>query len=323
MKRNNISSGVAGIVVLVLLSSAFLGSVNGAIEITEYPKLGTGDYFNYDLNATGMVQSMKKMFGEGANVQMEMSSANMKVTGTGTIVSGGNTYDCIIVTMVMNMKFSVSGSHMGQSYNADVQMTMTEKTWQTKSDAKQVKTESTNHEYMNMTVAGQTMNQESKETTETLYDPPVSEYKIPVKVGDTWSTPSSEKIHTIRMQRSNGGAWQKTESNTTDSYTKEFQAVSEENITVKAGTFDVLKIKSGEGGNNSYMYEYITSDGIPVKMEMHSGNETQMSAELTSYHMVQEGSSSSGGGGIPGFEAVAAIGGLSIAGLAYGYRKKH
>ncbi len=326
MKGKDISVGVVSIVVVILLGSVFLGSVNGAVEITEYPKLSTGDYFNYELNATGVIQVMKEEFGEDANIQVELSSANMKVTGTGAVVSGGHTYDCVITTMVMDMKFSMSGSYMGHNYTGNMHMTMTEKTWQTKADSKQVKTESTNHEYMNMTIMGQSTNQESKETTETVYDPPVADYKIPVKVGDTWSTQSSEKMHTIRMQRSEGGPWDKTENNMTEEQTMKYQALSEENLTVKAGTFAVLKIKSGQNGNNSYMYEYVTSKGIPVKMEMYSGNQTEMSAELESYHTAQEGGSSSssgGGGGIPGFEAAVAIGALSIAGIAYGYRRRH
>ena len=176
---------------------------------------------------------------------------------------------------------------------------------------------------MNMSVAEQSMNQATKDITEITYDPPVVEYKIPVKVGDAWSTQSNKNVHTVKMQRSEEGSWQKQgESDTTVNATMYYEVISEEKITVKAGTFGVLKIKSNETGNSTYMYEYVTSNGIPVRMDMYS-EDGMISVELVEYQTAEtDSSSSSTSGGIPGFEAVAGIFALSIAGLLYSRKRR-
>ncbi len=344
MKKNNISSGVAGIVVLVLLGSAFLGSVNGAIEITEYPSFKPGDYFKYDADVSGLIDQMKDMFGGDATVNLETKSFEIRYDREETVNLYGESYDCIVSTMTMDMKFSLSGTMQGTSYTAEVHMVMKGVSWDTKEDMKEVREEMAQYLYMNITVSGQKTYSESQSITETEYNPPVSEYNIPVRMGDSWQTVTEKKIHTTNKQRTNGGSWQVTENDKTESATMMYQAIDEAHI----GAFDTLKIKETDSSfSNNCTYEYITSDGIPVKVEWDSNNTPLLSAELSEYNYQSSdsgdsggsnassggdsggsnassgGDSGSSGGGIPGFEAVAAIGGLSIAGLAYGYRKKH
>ncbi len=300
MNTSRITHMIVGMLVFVLLGSTFMGGVNAAVEITEYPQFTTGDYFNYDLNASAMVASMKQQFGPNSDIKVEMSKASMKVTGAEKVTVNGKSYDCIVMTMTMDLKMNISGVYSGMHYNGDMHMVMSQKMWETKSDLKQVKTESVTYSYMNMTMNGKKMNQDTKEITETTYSNLVDQYKLPVKVGSKWNSHTTEYIHTISMNRTNGGQWKKQkEFNTTQNTTMYYEVLSEQKLTVKAGTFDVLKIRSNESDNSTYMDMYMTSSGILVKMEMHSGNTTQFSMELSSYNMANEesnGGSNNGGG---------------------------
>ena len=331
MNTNRITHVIVGMLVFVLLGSAFMGGVNAAVEITEYPQFTTGDYFNYDLNASAMVASMKQQFGPNSTIKLEMSKASMKVTGEDKVTVNGKSYDCIVMTMTMNLKMNISGSQSmyGQTYkfSGDMHMVMSQKMWETKSDLKQVKTESLTYTYMNMTMNGQKMNQDTKEITETTYSNLVDQYKLPVKVGSKWSTHTEEHRHTVKMSRSNGGQWQRqNEFNSTDNVTMYYEAISEQKITVKAGTFDVLKIRSNESDNSTYMDMYMTSSGILVKMEMHSGNNTEFSMELTSYHMASEESNGGSNGsnntgsssnGTPSIGIIPVIVAVGLAAIVY------
>lgn len=325
MNTNRISHIIVGMLVFVLLASTFMSGVNAAVEITEYPKFSTGDYFNYDLNASGMVASMKKTLGPNSTIKLEMSKASMKVTGTDKVTVNGNSYDCIVMTMTMDLKMNISATQSiyGQThtYAGEMHRIMSQKMWETKSDLKQVKAESITYTYTNASMDGQKTNQDSKQVMETTYSNLVDQYKLPVKVGSKWSTHTTEHMHIMQMRRANAGPWQKQgEFNRTESTTMYYEALSEQNLTVKAGTFDVLKIRSSnESENKTYMDMYMTSSGILVKMDMHSGNTTQFSMELTSYQMASEesGGGSNNGGSTPSIGIIPVIVAVGLAAIAY------
>ncbi len=314
--------------VLILGTVPFMGIVSATVEINKYPNYSVGDYFKYDLDAEKMIETFSSQFGGNVSLNAGDAFAELRYTKTETVTVDGEPYECILGVLDMDMTFEITGESAGMEFTADVHMIMSQKSWSRISDSAEVKTESSQHIYMNMTMLGQTINQVSVSTSEQKYSPPVSEYDLPITAGKSWETQTTLEIHTITMTKNSalGDRWQKQESNTTQQTTVRYEAVSEEQVSVKAGSFETLKIKiSGMSFEDSEgdMYIYVTEDGIPVKMEILSEGEPQMSMGLTEYKYGSSGSSVSSSGGLPGFEAVAAIAAISMAGLMYAYRRKN
>ncbi len=317
MKNRVILSLVAGGAVFLLLLTSFSGTVSASVEIDSYPTFSSGDYFNYDVNATGFARSMEERFRD-ANIEIESSVAEIKVAGYDKVTDDSHTYDCVVMEMSIDIKMRVRGSYDGENYSGEIHQIISDRMWQTRSDAKMLKDESSSHEYTNMTMLsiGKTTSQESKDISYTFYDNPVEEYKIPVKSGEKWSTTTGERIHLISMKRVGTGKWQAYERNYTSTVTKDYEVLSEQSIDVKAGSFDTLKIKESKNGSENCTYEYVTSKGMVVKLDMKSGNETIMTAELSSYRLSDSDSKSTSAPG-----PLASILALSLVMIAYAYRK--
>ncbi len=315
--------------VLILGTAPFMGSVSAAVEINEYPHYSVGDYFKYDLDAQKLMDMFSSEFGGNVSMNVVDTFAELRYTRTETVTVDGEAYECIVGVLDMDMTFELSGESAGMEFTADVHMIMSQKSWTRISDSAEVKTESSQQTYMNMTMLGQTMNQVIVTTTEQKYSPPVSEYDLPITAGKSWETQTTLEIHTVTMTKNSalGDQWQKEESNTTQQTTVRYEALSEEQISVKAGSFETLKIKmsgmSGFEDSEGEMYVYVTADGIPVKMEMISEGEPQMTMGLTEYKYGSSGSGDSSSGGLPGFEAVMTVAAIGLAVVAYAHRRRH
>ena len=316
MKKKYMGLGALALA-LIITSTTLTTTVDATVEITQYPSFKPGDYFKYDINVSGFIDQMKVKFGENATVNLEAKSLEIKYDREETVNLYGENYDCIVSIMTMDMKINLSGTMRGINYTSDMHMVEKVVSWDTKEDVKKVKEESAQYMYMNITMLGQKTYSENQTIRDTEYKPPVSQYNIPVRVGDSWQTVTEKKIHTTNKQRTNGGSWQVTENDKTESATMIYQAVEETHIR----TFDTLKIKETDSSfSNNCTYAYITSDGIPVKIEVDSNNTPLFSAELTEYNYQ---SSEPRNSGTPGFEAGMAIVAVSMASLAYTYKRKN
>ncbi len=324
--KSNLNRIVVASAIMLMIGTAFFSASYAAVEIDSYPNYSPGDYFEYDLNATPMMKSMmSSMLGKNLNLSISAESAKLRFTGTEDVSLNGTTYHCIVGEVQMKIKMSFSGEYMGISYTGNAYMVMSQKMWQEKSSMKQVKEESMQHMFINTTAQGRNSNMERKSISDIVYSPPIADFEPPLKVGKTWQNDANQIIHMKQMERMNGGSWKSSESNTTSKETIKYDVLSEEVVKTAAGSFNTLKVKEIRGNSQSdYTYIYYSDKGFPVKMEMYSNGNLTTSMELKSYNYQSEsksGGNSSSGGGLPGFEAIAFIGALSIAAYAYARRK--
>jgi hypothetical protein len=122
-------------------------------------------------------------------------------------------------------------------------------------------------------------------TTRLVYDPPMSIFRFPMKVGDKWSV--SQTIHVIWVDPMGGEI--KKDDHSSANYT----VVSEESVTVAAGTFDTLKINEDFGHGFINTYWYAPTAGTYVKVQF-KPNIYPCIMELKEYSFI---SSPSDGGG--------------------------
>lgn len=148
------------------------------------------------------------------------------------------------------------------------------------------------------------------ETEEVTYQ---GSHPLEVSVGDSWTvSEESERIITSR-ERLDGGEWETETTEEYESTTTNYNAESSGNVFVNGESFDSIKISAMEIGSSAMEVWYSNEYGLPVKAEIYDddGN-LEMIITLKEYKYANEPTDGALGG-LPGFNATAAIAMIGIA----------
>ncbi len=322
-----------GIIVMFLLMgmSVMQTTVTAEMEITNEPDYSVGDYFEYEMDEDEFVDNFGEMMGLSEDIESienaEADTIKMEITGEETVSAGSDTYDCILQETTIGLTFDLvlkneSEASQGLAANTisfEFSMAMTK--WVTKEDLNLVKDE----EEFGMTVEYETDNgtttRESKSNIVSTYSEPHSEYDLPLTVGKTWSTNTSKEVVETSENRLDGGEWDSHEDTYNETSTVNYEVVSEEEVSVPAGDFTCLKIKSQENEDSEIEYTYLSENGVPAKKVYEGEEDFKFTLELTDYESTNLGSGGEDNG-LPFIGGIIAVSTLAVTALVYEKRRR-
>lgn len=269
-------------VVLILIFSPTVSSQADTVFTVDNnePEMTTGDYFHYDLDLSGLLNSMEV---DGIEKVVENSNSGMRMEYGGESCLQTGWDDCVIglVTWEFNVTMIFSEGSGIDEDTAIAKMRM--ESTIVDSDRKSEDTTLSTME-MWFSIEGdqyymETVTNEVTTTTTTSEAEPES-----IVNGDSWST--SETVETIvnEKSRTNGGEWEyEDEIVESENSTTNYNAEAISNVYIGNLSYKTLKIKSEELGESEMGNMYIASSGMPVKMEYYENGTLQMIATLSDY----------------------------------------
>ena len=280
------------IFVILLIFIAPLASSESNLDFTvdnKEPEMTTGDYFLYDLDMTGMLDSMED---EDIDEILENSNSGMRMEYGGDSCLQTGWDDCNIGLMTWELNLTIIFSE-GSGVDNDRAVMLME--FESTSVSSEMKSQDTTVNSIDMwfTVDNEPYHSESV-STEVSVTTTGSVEPESVKVGDTWTT--EEAIETIVNEKSrmNGDAWEHEEEIVeTENITTNYNADSVSNVYVGSTSYQTMKIKSEEIGSEEVGYIYLADSGMPIKMEYYEEGSLQMIATLSEYSWTNEPSQAS------------------------------
>lgn len=296
------------ILLICLISIAPFGSSESSSDFTvdnKDPDMTTGDYFLYELDMGGMLESMED---EDIQEVVENSNSGMRMEygGDSCLQTGWDDCNIGLVSWELNVTMTLSeGSGID---NDQIVMLMKLEATMVSTETKSQDT-SVNTIDSWFTVDGEPYHQEIV-MTEVAVTTKESVEPEQLKVGDTWTT--EEEIETTYNEklRTNGGDWEHEDEVTENvEVTTNYNAESVSNVYVGNTSYETMKIKSEEIGSGDMEYIYTAGSGMPVKMESYQDGSLQMIATLSEYSWTNEPSQASETDtddalGLPGFTMV-------------------
>lgn len=269
------------------MSIAPLASAESNSDFTvdnKEPEMTTGDYFLYDLDMTGMLESMED---EDIDEVLENSNSGMRMEYGGDSCLQTGWDDCGIGLMTWELNLTMILSE-GSGIDNDrlVMLMKVESTTVFTETKSQLTTIQTVDSWF--TIDGEAYHQEFL-TTEVAVTTTESVEPESLKVGDTWTTEEVVETTINEKSRTNGEAWEyEEEVIETEDITTNYNAESVSNVYVGNTTYQSMKIKSDEMGSEVMGYVYTADSGMPIKMEYYEEGSLQMIATLSEYSWTNE-----------------------------------
>jgi hypothetical protein len=275
------------IFVILLIFIAPLASSESNLDFTvdnKEPEMTTGDYFLYDLDMTGMLDSMED---EDIDEILENSNSGMRMEYGGDSCLQTGWDDCNIGLMTWELNLTIIFSEGSGADNDRAVMLMK---FESTSVSSEMKSQDTTINSIDMwfTVDNEPYHSESV-LTEVSVTTTGSVEPESVKVGDTWTTEEAIETTVNEKSRMNGDAWEHEEEIVeTDNITTNYNADTVSNVYVGSTSYQTMKIKSEEPGSEEMGYIYLADSGMPIKMEYYEEGSLQMIATLTEYSWTNE-----------------------------------
>jgi len=296
------------IFLICLISIAPFASSESNSDFTvdnEEPDMTTGDYFLYELDMSGMLESMED---EDIDEVVENSNSGMRMEYGGDSCLQTGWDDCNIGLLSWELNVTMTLSE-GSGIDNDqivmlMKLEMTIVSTETKSQDTSVNTIDSW-----FTVDGEPYHQEIV-MTEVAMTTKESVEPEQLKVGDTWTTEEEVETTYNEKLRTNGGDWEHEDEVTEIvEVTTNYNAESVSNVYIGDTSYQTMKIKSEEIGSEEMEYIYTAGSGMPVKMESYQDGSLQMIATLSEYSWANEPSQASETDtddtlGLPGFTMV-------------------
>jgi hypothetical protein len=296
------------ILLICLISIAPFASSESSSDFTvdnKEPEMTTGDYFLYDLDMTGLLESMED---EDVEEVLENSNSGMRMEYGGNSCLQTGWDDCNIglvswelnITMILSEGSGIDNDRIYMLMKFEGTLVSTE-----------MKDQDTTLQTIDswFTVDGEAYHQEFV-MTEVAVTTTESVEPEQLNVGDTWTTEENIETTYNEKSRTNGGAWEHEDEVTeTVEITTNYNAESVSNVYVGSGSYQTMKIKSEEMGSGEMDYIYTAESGMPIKMENYQEGSLQMIATLREYSWTNEPSQASETDleddlGLPGFTMV-------------------
>ncbi len=299
---------LVSIALICLISLAPLASSESSSNFTvdnEDPDMTTGDYFLYDLDMSGLLESMED---EDIEEVVENSNSGMRLEYGGDSCLQTGWDDCNIALMSWELNATMTLSEGSGIDNDQIVMLM-------KLESTTVFTETMSQDTSVQTidswftVDGEPYHQEFVMTEVTVTTTESVEPEQ-LNVGDTWTTEEDVETTYNEKSRTNGGDWEH-EDEVTESVeiTTNYNAEGVSNVYIGDTSYQTMKIKSDEMGSDEMGYVYTAESGMPVKIEYYQEGSLQMIATLSEYSWANEPSQASESDsddalGLPGFTMV-------------------
>ena len=249
----------------------------------------TGDYFLYDLDMNGMLDSMED---EDIDEVLENSNSGMRMEYGGDSCLQTGWSDCRIGLMTWELNLTMIFSEGSGVDNDRAVMLMKLESTTVSSEMKSQDTDIQTIDYW-FTIDNESYHQEIV-MTEVSVDTTESVEPESVKVGDTWTTENVIETTYNEKSRMNGEAWEHEEEIVeTGNITTNYNAESVSNVYVGNTSYKTIKVKSQETGTDEVDYVYLADTGLPVKMENYEEGSLQMISTLSEYSWTNEPSQSS------------------------------
>jgi hypothetical protein len=280
------------IFLILLIFIAPLASSESNSDFTvdnKEPDMTTGDYFLYDLDMTGMLDSMED---EDIDEVLENSNSGMRMEYGGDSCLQTGWSDCRIGLMTWEQNLTMIFSEGSGLDNDRAVMLMKFESISVSSEMKSQDTDITTIDYW-FTIDNESYYQEIV-MTEVYVDTTESVEPELVKVGDTWTTENVIETTYNEKSRMNGEAWEYEEEIVeTDNITTNYNAESVSNVYVGNTSYKTIKVKIQETGSDEVNYAYWADTGMPVKMEAYEEGSLQVISTLSEYSWTNEPSQSS------------------------------
>lgn len=280
------------IFVILLIFIAPLASSESNSDFTvdnKEPEMTTGDYFLYDLDMTGMLDSMED---EDIDEILENSNSGMRMEYGGDSCLQTGWDDCNIGLMTWEMNLTMIFSEGSGIDNDRAVMLMKVESTNVFSEMKSQDTVIQTIDSW-FTIDNEPYHQEFV-MTEVSVATTGSVVPESVNVGDTWTTDKAVETTVNEKSRMNGDAWEHEEEIVeTDNITTNYNAESVSNVYIGSTSYQTMKIKSEEIGSEEMGYTYTADSGMPIKMEYYEEGSLQMIATLTEYSWTNEPSQAS------------------------------
>lgn len=273
---------------LFLILIAPLASSESNDEFTvdnNHPDMTTGDYFLYDLDMSGLLNSMQD---EDIDEVRENSNTGMRMEfgGDSCLQTGWN--DCRIGLMSWELNLTMIFSSGSGIDNDQAEMLMKMESTNIFSENKSEDTTIMTME-MWFSIDGEAYHNEIVTTeisTTTVIGDGEPEF---VMTGDTWTTEEMIETTSNEKSRMNAEAWEhEDEVIENENITTNYNAESVSNVYIGNTSYQSLKIKSQELGSEEMDYTYLANTGTPIKMESYENGSLQMIATLVDYSWTNE-----------------------------------
>lgn len=249
------------------------------------PDMTTGDYFLYDLDMSGLLNSMQD---EDIDEVRENSNTGMRMEfgGDSCLQTGWN--DCHIGLMSWELNLTMIFSSGSGIDNDQAEMLMKMESTNIFSENKSEDTTIMTME-MWFSIDGEAYHNEIVTTeisTTTVIGDGEPEF---VMTGDTWTTEEMIETTSNEKSRMNAEAWEhEDEVIENENITTNYNAESVSNVYIGNTSYQSLKIKSQELGSEEMDYTYLANTGMPIKMESYENGSLQMIATLVDYSWTNE-----------------------------------
>lgn len=294
----------------ILLTPLASSESNDEFTVNTNPlEMTTGDYFLYDLEISGWLDSMEF---EGVDEVRENSNSGMRLEygGDSCLQTGWN--DCRIGLQGWEINMTMIFSEGSGIDNDQLVMLMKIETTSIFSDMKEQETAVQTID-MWYTIDSEAYHEEAVVTLISLYTETASSEPEYVKAGDSWTTDETIEITHNEKSRINAEAWEhETEVIESENITTNYNAESVSNVYIGNTSYQSLKIKSQDIGSEEMDYTYRAKTGMPIKTESYENGSLQMIGTLVDYSWTNEPiptsqPNTSAVGELPGFTIVSAL----------------
>jgi len=302
---------LVGFAIFLILLAPLASSESDEEFAVDYskPEMTTGDYFLYELDMTGLVNTMEI---EEIEEVRENSNSGMRLEYGGDSCLQTNWSDCRIGLMNWDLNLTMVFSN-GSGIDND-QIIMLRNTESTNVFS-EMKSEDTTVLTIDMwyTIDGEAYHEEMMMTEVSITTKAEKSTREFVIAGDTWTTGKSVETITNEKWRMNGEPWEyEDEIIENESITTNYNAENISNVYIKNTSYQTLKIKSQELGSDEMKYDYLTDSGMSVKRESYKNGSLQMIATLADYSWTNEPTKTSDNianldDEMPGFTLVSAL----------------
>ena len=273
------------------------------------PDMTTGDYFLYDLDMSGLLNSMQD---EDIDEVRENSNTGMRMEYGGDSCLQTGWDDCGIGLMSWELNLTMIFSSGSGIDNDQAEMLMKIESTDVFSENIREETTITTID-MWFSIDGEAYHNEIVTTEISIRTAIGAGEPEFVMTGDTWTTEDIVETTSNEKSRMNAEAWEyEDEVIESENITTNYNAESVSNVYIGNTSYQSLKIRSQDLGSEEMDYTYLANTGMPIKIESYENDTLQMIAILADYSWTNEPMPTSQdnaivGDELPGFTIVPAL----------------
>ena len=273
------------------------------------PDMTTGDYFLYDLDMSGLLNSMQD---EDIDEVRENSNTGMRMEYGGDSCLQTGWDDCGIGLMSWELNLTMIFSSGSGIDNDQAEMLMKIESTDVFSENIREETTITTID-MWFSIDGEAYHNEIVTTEISIRTAIGAGEPEFVMTGDTWTTEEMVETTSNEKSRMNAEAWEyEDEVIESENITTNYNAESVSNVYIGNTSYQSLKIRSQDLGSEEMDYTYLANTGMPIKIESYENDTLQMIAILADYSWTNEPMPTSQdnaivGDELPGFTIVPAL----------------